>query len=119
MVEKEILKRLGYREDFDFDNKIINQDTVEFNGKKYLVSTVDLGLNHRYGEGKPLYWETMIFAKDEDDGIDFSDLYCNRYSSKENAELSHKQILQAFKESRATFDGNSFEFEGLISYEDN
>ena len=26
------------------------------------VSTVFLGLNHNYGEGPPIFWETMVFG---------------------------------------------------------
>jgi hypothetical protein len=29
------------------------------------VSTVFLGLNHRFGDGEPLLWETMVFNDDE------------------------------------------------------
>ena len=32
-----------------------------------LVSTVFLGLNHRFGDGPPLLYETMIFGGDNDD----------------------------------------------------
>lgn len=37
--------------------------TVLPNGR--WVSTVWLGLNHRYGAGPPLIFETMVFAKDK------------------------------------------------------
>ncbi len=47
------------------------------------ISTVFLGLNHRYGEGEPLLFETMIFGG-EDDG------YQDRYSTWDDAVKGHK-----------------------------
>jgi hypothetical protein len=49
------------------------------------VSTVYLGLNHAYGDGPPLLWETMTFP-----GCDI----CERYSSVEQAIEGHKAICK-------------------------
>ena len=48
-----------------------------------LVSTVFLGIDHNFGDGPPLLFETMIFGGEHD-------RYCNRYSTWEEAEGGHK-----------------------------
>lgn len=50
------------------------------------VSTVFLGLDHRYGEGPPLLFETMIF-----DGK--GDSYQERCSTWEQAEEQHRKAV--------------------------
>ena len=52
------------------------------------VSTVWLGLNHRWSDGPPLIWETMIFGGDHD-------LQCWRYSSRQAAYDDHERIVRA------------------------
>jgi len=47
------------------------------------VSTVLLGLDHFWGEGPPLIFETMIFGGDHD-----NDQW--RYSTREEAEEGHR-----------------------------
>jgi len=54
------------------------------------ISTVFLRLDHGFGEGKPILWETMIFG-----GI--NDHYQDRYTSKEAAVKGHKRCLEAVK----------------------
>ena len=104
MTEKEIMKHAGFREDFDWENRFNLKTKVEFNGKIYEVSTVDLGLDHSFGVGKPLYYETMIFLIDDNKDIferdkenEFSDFQL-RYSTEEEARISHKLIVEALKE---------------------
>ena len=68
---------------------------VELKNKKYVVSTIDLfGVNHNFGEGEPLLFETMIFAYDEDNEVNFEDLYCDRYSTKEEAKIGHEEVIK-------------------------
>ncbi len=57
-----------------------------------LVSTVWLGLNHRYDAGKPLIFETMVFTED-----DFDQLDCQRYSSEQEASLGHLKMVEKWK----------------------
>lgn len=50
------------------------------------ISTVWLGLDHqRMPRGKPLIFETMAFNKDG------RDIYCERYSTWQEAEIGHKK----------------------------
>lgn len=57
------------------------------------VSTIWLGLNHQFGHGPPLIFETMIFGGPHDD-------YCERYSTKEQARAGHQRIVLALQEGR-------------------
>lgn len=50
------------------------------------VSTVFLGLNHQYGDGPPLLFETMIFGGDHDN-------YQERYCTWAEAEEGHKRAV--------------------------
>lgn len=51
-----------------------------------LVSTVFLGLDHSFGSGPPILFETMIFGGPHDG-------YQERYSSWDEAEKGHKKAL--------------------------
>jgi hypothetical protein len=55
---------------------------------KFWVSTVWLGLDHSFGGGPPLIFETMVF---EDGG---SDIYCDRYSTEQEAQEGHDEVVQ-------------------------
>ena len=94
-------------------------DQLLYFGKKLEVSTVFLGLDHRYSEdGPPILWETMLFLEVEPHTTppgpaadrktvafsDGSDL--RRYTSREEAIRSHRQMVEylgAFAESRHLF----------------
>jgi len=94
-VDKYFLKRCGYREDFDWENRFDLKTKVVYHDKLYEVSTVDLGLDHSFGMGKPLYYETMIFLVDGGKN-EFSDFQL-RYSTEEEARISHENIVKAFE----------------------
>lgn len=54
------------------------------------VSTVFIGLDHNFGDGPPLIYETMIFGGFHGD-------YCERYSTREEAEKGHKEAVLLVK----------------------
>lgn len=57
----------------------------------YWVSTVWLGINHGFGSGPPLIFETMVFANtDETLG---PDLECRRYSTEAEARAGHDETV--------------------------
>ena len=93
---KSAMHKLGYREDFDPNNRIIKQDYFELGDRRYFMSTVDLGIDHSFFSDKPIYWETMIF--DHTNGENFGDLYQERYSSLEDAIANHERILALVNE---------------------
>jgi hypothetical protein len=49
------------------------------------VSTVFLGLDHQYGDGPPLLFETMVFGLDDE--------YYDRCSTWEQAEAQHTRVV--------------------------
>jgi hypothetical protein len=57
------------------------------------VSTVFLGLDHRWSEGPPLLFETMIFGGEHDQ-------YQNRYSTWAEAVEGHAKALALVKGSK-------------------
>lgn len=57
------------------------------------VSTVYLGLDHSFGGGPPLIFETMVF--DHSDGETSStDLYCERWSTEAEALAGHNAVVE-------------------------
>lgn len=50
------------------------------------VSTVWLGLDHSFGDGPPLIFETMVFGGPHDQ-------YCERWPTKEAAQAGHDRIV--------------------------
>lgn len=78
---------MEYHKDYDPMSRIVRQDTFEIEEQSYLISTVDLGINHGH-RGQPLFYETMIFP--ESGGcID----YCKRYETREEARDEHIKLL--------------------------
>ena len=74
--------------------------------KTIYVSTIFLGLNHRFGPGKPLLFETMVFSnrtsKTKLDKKTFKfhkslDNYTERYSTTNQALKGHKRICKLIK----------------------
>lgn len=66
----------------------------------FRVSTVFLGLDHQFGRGPPLLFETMAFMKTGDptakDVLNRADesVECRRYANWEDAELGHKAVVR-------------------------
>lgn len=66
--------------------------------RKQCVSTVFLRLDHRFGDGPPLLWETMVFpAGDDGEPSSFGELYCDRYSTRDDAETGHAETVAKCK----------------------
>ena len=86
------LSQYGFRKDYNPENKIVKQENIEINGETYFVSTVDLGIDYNSIGGSPLYFETMIFPKDK-----WSDIYCDRYETRKEAEKGHEKIIADIK----------------------
>jgi hypothetical protein len=58
------------------------------------VSTVWLGLNHNFGSGPPLIFETMIFGGEHDS-------YQDRYSTEAEALAGHDRIVAVLRDGGA------------------
>jgi hypothetical protein len=62
-------------------------------GGRLSVSTVFLGLDHRFtGDGPPLIFETMVFG-----GTDLTDRSCSRCTTWEQAEAEHARVVEALR----------------------
>ena len=96
-VDKQFLKKIGFREDYDPDNRFDFKTKVKYNGKIYTVSTVDLGLDHSFGMGEPLYYETMIFDENCNLGNCEFDWFQKRYSTEREARIGHKAVVRLLK----------------------
>ena len=79
------MTREDWTRGFDMDRRV-GEDTV----RDQRVSTVWLGLNHSFGEGPPLIFETMIFGGPHDE-------YQDRYSTEEDALAGHKRVVAALR----------------------
>lgn len=69
-----------WAEKFDRDKRRVAWEQV---GKKR-VSTVFLGLDHRFGDGPPLIFETMVF-----EGESWADEFALRYATRQQALRGH------------------------------
>jgi hypothetical protein len=72
----------------DHANRIVRQDTLP-NG--YFVSTVWLGLDHGWGKGLPLIFETMVFPPDSR-----QDEYCERYATEAEEIIGHRHAVDLY-----------------------
>lgn len=79
----------------DPDYKIVGKTDVG----DYEVSTVWLGVDHNFGDGKPIIFETMVFAKGTKGDVSY-DEWCWRYSTLEEAKDAHESIVTALHEGR-------------------
>lgn len=73
----------GRLRQFGGDYMIVKQETIG----DYFVSTVWLGLDHGFGRGAPVIFETMVFHTGSS-----SDLDCERYCTEEEASEGHERI---------------------------
>lgn len=77
--------------------KRVGEDTVG----PWWVSTVWLGINHNFGPGDPLIFETMIFNRGDEDGPEgpyHGD--CTRYSSEAAALAGHRRAVDDLRACR-------------------
>ena len=58
----------------------------------YRISTVRLPFDHSFGDGPALWYETMVFK-----GESWEDLFCQRYTTEEQALEGHKNAVETYK----------------------
>ena len=78
---------------FAEDHRRIAEDEFVLDGVEIMVSTVWLGLDHQYGGGPPLIFETMIFGL----GGEWQD-WTARYSTELQAIEGHGLAVAALRE---------------------
>lgn len=64
-------------------------------GDEWTVSTVFLGMDHRFDDGPPLLFETMVFStKNWRKGRGLSEHDMDRYSTWDEAEAGHARMVE-------------------------
>lgn len=74
---------------FEKGDRRVAKTSIEPN---VFVSTVFLGLDHSFMEGRPILFETMVFGDGEEDTM------MERYSTWDEAEKGHKDMIERVKE---------------------
>ena len=77
---------------FDYAARRVAHDTIG----EARVSTVFLGLNSSFGEGPPLWFETLVFGGEFDDEI-------HRYTTWDEAVEGHKNMVRRVGRSKLFF----------------
>jgi hypothetical protein len=86
-------------------DRIVEQTVVD---GRLFVSTVFLGLDHSFGHGPPILWETMIFKHEDWQPTDFSiEQYCERYTSHAKAERGHRLAVAVAERRLAEYDAKA------------
>jgi len=56
---------------------------------EHVISTVWMGLDHNWGGGTPIIFETMVFPSEEN----FEEQDCDRYATLEEAKAGHTAMV--------------------------
>lgn len=75
------------------------KDRFFVDGKKYLLSTVKLPIYDEFDRLTNLLFriepfETMLFEIEENGGVNWLNLYCERYDSAKEAEKRHNELVE-------------------------
>ena len=75
------------------EDRFLKRDTIYVGGRKVLISTIWLGIDHDFSlSGPPQIFETLI------DSSDISDEYIWRYATKFAALEGHKRAVNMFRD---------------------
>ena len=80
----------------DWDYKRVAKDIIDDTE----ISTVWLGMDHSFGDGPPIIFETMIFGGEHDD-------FCERYVTEEEALDGHVRAIALVHGWEETQNGTS------------
>lgn len=64
---------------------------------QFWVSTVFLTLDHSYGDGPPIVFETMVFRRGDDGQLDMSGAHTERCSTYDEAEKMHRRVVEGVR----------------------
>ncbi len=72
------------------------KDRFAIDGKEYILSTVALPISDEITNMMLSIapFETMLFGIDENGGVNWIDLYCERYDWAEEAKARHKELVE-------------------------
>lgn len=74
----------------DYDYKVVGNTLMPHLGAGARVSTVWLGINHQFGMGPPLIFETTVFG----DAGWSNEIDCERYATLEQAKAGHEAMVR-------------------------
>lgn len=80
-------------------DRCVEQTTRLVDGENVIISTMFLGLDHQYGNGPALLWETMIFGGRHE-------LWQKRYSTLGAAKNGHAEAVDLVGGERAGLTGD-------------
>jgi len=86
----EDIKNRRVAQDFIGDSRKTTAGEI---AKLIIISTVFLGIDHNFGEGEPLLFETMIFGGKRDEEQE-------RWHTWKEAEEGHQKIVKEFKNNK-------------------
>ena len=78
-------------------NEIDNRRIAETFVGEVRISTVFLGIDHNFGAGAPLWFETMIFGGKRDE-------FCDRYTTLDEARRGHDRAVAMEQEAADAAD---------------
>jgi len=90
--------------------------------KGWHLSTVWIGIDHAFGDGTPLIFETMIFAPTDADYGGDNPLhrhyagYCERYTSEAAALAGHDRLLEELRDALSASLRDVLTFADLSAY---
>ena len=96
VLEPDILKWAKWFES-TFDGEYVRRVAITDIGEEVSIITSFLALDHQWGDGSPLLYETMVFGGKLNGEQD-------RYSTKEEAVSGHERIVQLVKEAENAKD---------------
>jgi hypothetical protein len=76
------------------------QIVARFQDARILISTVWLGIDHQFGIGRPILFETMIFIEDKDSIEPIFDRLQWRWHTEEEAKEAHDIIVNCYHENK-------------------
>lgn len=82
-IAKPVEDMMEWAKYFESANRVVKKTKLTY----CEVSTVFLGINHAFGNGKPILFETMIFGGEHNE-------YCERHSTWEEAEAGHQKAIE-------------------------
>lgn len=84
---------ITWAKSFEKTDRIVQRTEIN---DKYLVSTVFLGLNHRFGKGPPLLYETMVFPM-KSGKVESGELDMARYATRQGALIGHRRMVKRWR----------------------
>jgi hypothetical protein len=80
--------------DFESERRVAETSVGIMPGGSFWISTVFLGLNHGWGDGPPMWFESMAFQNPDDnwDGLGV-DVAMRRYSTFAEASSGHDEMV--------------------------